>query len=273
MANSTFFDTVTQPELDLNGQVLRAPACYYDGTKMTAIFPARLAALRAALPDPGFVPARLAPGVGIVGISCFEYRDTDIGAYNELAISIVLRQPYFCINLPGRALTSGLPRCRFDTWVHQLPVTTEIARAAGADYHSGRKFLASIDFPTDRGRRSCRLAEGSEHILALSAATIPTPRSGELQLFSHRWMDGQPRASEFKINAHAMGENLCPGAATLTLGDRHPVARELAGMLLQHQPLCYQYLARFEGILYGPEYPAAPLRQRALAAVPTPECA
>jgi hypothetical protein len=268
MRNSPFFDGIAQTDLTVNGQVLKVPAFYYDGTAMTAIFPARLSTLRAVLPDPRFVPARLAPGIGAVGVSCFEYRDTDLGPYNELAISIVLNEPYFRANLPGRSAISALRRRQFDVWVHHLPVTTEIARAAGVDYYNYPKFLASIDFREEHGRRSCRLDEGSEHILTLSGRTNSTPHSGGLQFFSHLWMDRQPQGSEFKINSVAMKETLSPDAASLTLGMEHPVARELADMLLWHRPVYYHYLARFEGILYGPEHLTAPLLHRALAATP-----
>ena len=273
MRNSPFFDGVTQADLIENGQTLKVPLFYYDGTAMTAIFPARLKALRAALPDPRFTPARLAPGVGVVGLTCFEYRDTDIAPYNELAISIILNEPYFRANLPGRALLSALRRRQFDAWVHHLPVTTEIACAAGIDYYNYPKFVASIDFSEQRGHRICRLAEGDEHILTLTGRTIGARRPGGLQFFSHLWMDRQPQSSEFKIGAAAMGERFWPGAAHLTLGRRHPIARELDAMLLSRRPIYYHYLARFEGILYGPEHLTAPLMQRALAASPVPDLA
>ena len=271
MRNSPFFDGVAQTDLTEHGQTVKVPLFYYDGTAMTAIFPARLSALRAVLPDPRFSPARLAPGIGVVGITCFEYRDTDIGPYNELAISIILNEPYFRTNLPGRALLSGLRRHQFDAWVQHLPVTTEIARAAGVDYYNYPKFLAAIDFTEERGRRTCRLAEGSEHILTLSGRAIESARPGGLQFFSHLWMDRQPQSSEFKIGAAAMGETFNPGAATLTLGRTHPIARELDTMLLWHRPIYYHHLARFEGILYGPEHLTAPLLHRALAASPAQE--
>ncbi|HET9875548.1 MAG TPA: acetoacetate decarboxylase family protein [Mycobacterium sp.] len=268
MRNSPFFDGIAQADLSAGGQPVKVPLFYYDGTAMTAIFPARLSRLRAALPDPRIVPARLAPGVGVVGVSCFEYRDTDLGPYNELAISIILSEPYFRSNLPGRALTSALRRHQFDAWVHHLPVTTEIARAAGVEYYNYPKFLASIDFTEEHGRRTCRLAEGQEHILTLSGRTMPTAKPGKLQFFSHLWMDRQPQSSEFKIQAAGMRERLSPAMATLTLGDQHPIARELNEMLLWRRPLYYHYLSRFEGILYGPEHLTAPLMFQALAASP-----
>lgn len=252
----------------------KLPIFYFDGTAQTAVFPARLRELRDLLPDPRFVPARLAPGLGAVAISCFEYRDTDIGPYNELAISIVLNDPWFAPNPPGRALLAGLRRGQLHAWVHHLPVTTEIARDGGATFYNYPKFIAAIDFREERSERTCRLAEGEEHILSLAGDRIATPRSGQVQLFSHLWHDRQPQSSEFRINALARGRSLRPGAAELTLGHQHPIARELARLLVSRRSIHYELIAGFEGILYGPEHLTLPLLRRLLdlteAGEPTP---
>lgn len=264
---SPFFEGVAQVDATIAGQAARLPIFYYDGTAQTAVFPARIGRLRALLPDPRLVPARLAPGLGAVAVTCFEYRDTDIGPYNELAIAIVLNEPPFALNLPGRALLQGLRRGQLHAWVHHLPVTTEVARAGGVDFYNYPKFIASIEFD-ERGEagRSCRLAEGEETILRLSGEPVPTPDAGELQVFSHLWMDRQPQSSEFKLRATARGRALRPGAARLELGERHPIARELAGALVSRRSVYYELMARFEGILYGPEHLTLPLIQRALEA-------
>ncbi len=254
MRRSPFFEGVTQSEVTIAGQAAKVPIFYYDGTAMQAVFAARLGALRRLMPDPRFCPARLAPGLGAVAITCFEYRDTDIGPYNELAISVVLNEPWFLPNLPGMALISSLRRRQLHAWVHHLPVTTEIARAGGVDFYNYPKFIAGIDFDESEERRTCRLSEGAEHILTLSGRRIAAPRSEQFQLFSHLWMDRQPQGSEFKINASQMGVSLSPAAATLQLGERHPIARELAGLIAWNRPIQYQYMPRFEGILYGPEH-------------------
>lgn len=254
MRRSPFFDGVAQSEVTIGGQAAKVPIFYYDGTATSAVFAARLAAVRRLMPDPRFSPARLAPGLGAVAITCFEYRDTDIGPYNELAISVVLNEPWFLPNLPGRALLSSLRRRQLHAWVAHLPVTTEIARAGGVDFYNYPKFLAGIDFAQSECTRTCRLSEGAEHILTLSGRKIATPRTEQFQLFSHLYMDRQPQSSEFKINTSAMGVSLDPRSATLELGERHPIAQELAGLLVGRRPIQYQYLASFEGILYGPEH-------------------
>jgi hypothetical protein len=265
MRRSPFFDGVTQSEVTIAGQPARVPIFYYDGTAISAVFAARLGGLRRLMPDPRFCPARLAPGLGAVAITCFEYRDTDIGSYNELAISVVLNEPWFLPNLPGLALISSLRRRQLHAWVHHLPVTTEIARAGGVDFYNYPKFIGGIDFEQSEQRRTCSLSEGAEHILTLSGERIAAPRSEQFQLFSHLWMDRQPQSSEFKINAIEMGVSLRPTVASLQLGDRHPIARELAKVIASRRPIQYQYMPRFEGILYGPEHLTLPLMEPLIA--------
>lgn len=267
MRRSPFFDGVTQSGVTIAGQAAKVPIFYYDGTATQAVFAARLGALRRLMPDPRLCPARLAPGLGAVAITCFEYRDTDIGPYNELAISVVLNEPWFLPNLPGVALISSLRRRQLHAWVHHLPVTTEIARAGGVDFYNYPKFIAGIDFEQSEQRRTCRLSEGAEHILTLSGERIAAPRSEQFQLFSHLWMDRQPQSSEFKINAIEMGVSLRPSAASLQLGERHPIARELAEVIAFRRPIQYQYTPRFEGILYGPEHLSLPLLTQVAAQV------
>jgi hypothetical protein len=262
MRGSPFFDGVAQSEVTIAGQQVRLPIFYYDGSSIQAVFAAKLGALRKLMPDPRFCPARIAPGLGAVAVTCFEYRDTDIGPYNELAISVVLNEPYFIPNLPGLALVSSMRRRQLHAWVHHLPVTTEIARAAGVDLYNYPKFVAGIDFSEEGARRVCRLSEGAEHILTLSGERIATPRSEQFQAFSRLWMDRQPQSSEFKLNASETGVSVRSGVASLKLGDRHPIARELAGLIAFSRPLQYQYTARFEGILYGPEHLSLPLLDR-----------
>lgn len=262
MRGSPFFEGVAQIDATLQEHPVKLPIFYYDGTAISAAFPARLGALRGLMPDPRICPARLAPGVGVVAITCFEYRDTDIGPYNELAISVPLNEPASAPNLPGRALVAGIRRRQLHAWVHHLPVTTEIARVGGVELYNYPKFLAGIDFEETATERICRLSEGQEHILTLSGARLPAPQSVELQLFSHLWMDRQPQRSEFKIGASAFGASLMRDSARLELGSRHPIARELAGLLLSRRPLQYQHWARFEGILYGPDHLTLPLIER-----------
>lgn len=267
MRGSPFFDGVSQVDTIWAGVHGRLPIFYYDGSGMTALFPARLARLAKLLPDPRMQPARLAPGAGVVAVSAFRYADTDIGPYNELAISIVLHDPPWLANLPGRGLLRALRTGQYHAYVHQLPVTTEVAVEDGRTLFNFPKFLAPIAFSDEPDAWACRLVHEGDEILTLRGARIETPRQRRLQLFSHLWMDGQLQSAEFKLSVLELGLCSRHGAATLELGATHPIARELAAMLLSRRAFHYQLMARFEGILYGPDHLTLPLLERAREAV------
>lgn len=254
MRATSFFEGVKQAEGSFDGHGVKIPIFYYDGEATIGIFPAKLGALRKLLPDRRLSPARLAPGVGTVVVTCFEYRDTDIGDYNELAIGIPLNEPHFRSNLPGRALLDSISSGQFHSWVHHLPVTTETARRGGIEFYNYPKFLASIEFSEEGGKRNCRLAEGEQEILTMSCKKPHSGKTRDVQVFSHLWMDRQPQSSEFKIRAHDMARTLRPGAASLELHTQHPIAREIDGVLLSKKSISAAYTPHMEGILYGPEH-------------------
>jgi hypothetical protein len=266
MRGSPFFEGVSQLDIEIGGQPGKTPTFYYDGRGMTAVFPARYRALRDLMPDPSYVPARLAPGLGVMAIACLEYLDTDVGPYNELLIGVPLNEPPFRANLPGRALAQATRRGKQPSFVWQLPVTTDVALRGGIDFYNFPKFIAAIDFSetTDAGR--CRLAEGKEHILTLSGERIATPRRARVDHFLRLWMDGQPQAAHFRINQLAVGSTSRRTAAALELGERHPIARELDRLLVSRKPGHYESCPRFEAILFGPEHPTLPLMRRGLTA-------
>ncbi len=266
MRASPFFEGIEQLDFEVAGQAIKTPAFYYDAAAIEAIFPARLSELRELMPDSRYVPARLAPGVGALAISCLEYRDTDIGPYNELAIAVVLNEPWFRPNLPGRALAEMLRRRQEHAFIVHLPVTTEIALRAGIDFYGFPKFMARIEFSEAAGTRVCRLAEGQVHILTFSGAQLPTTPQGKLDTFCHLWMDGQLQTAQFSLNHLAAGATSRPRSVGLDLGIRHPIALELERALLSKVALRYTYVPRMEGILFGPEHLTLPLAKRGLEA-------
>ena len=267
MRRSSFFEGVRQIDIEIGGQPGKTPTFYYDGRGMTALFAARYGLLRELMPDPRYVPARLVPGLGVLAISCLEYRDTDIGPYNELLIGVPLSEPDFRANIPGRALVAARRRGQQPSFVWQLPVTTEIALRGGVDFYNFPKFIAEIEFNETPDGARCRLAEGREHILTLSGKRIGTPHNAQVDHFLRLWMDGQPQAAHFRMNQLQVGSSTRRTAAALELGARHPIALELSRLLVSRKPLWYEYCPSFEAILFGAEHITLPLAQRGLKAI------
>ena len=267
MRGSTFFAGVRQIDIELGGQPGKTPTFYYDGASMTAVFPARYSALREWMPDRTYVPARLAPGLGVVAITCLTYRDTDVGPYNEVMIGIPLNEPGDRVNLPGRALVAAALRGRQPAFVWQLPVTTDIALRGGVDFYNFPKFIAGIEFTETTDGWRCLMAEGREPILTLTGEQLRATNSKQVDNFLRLWMDGQPQSAHFRVNQRQVGSTARRSAATLELGEHHPIARELDRVLVSRKALQYEYCPSFEAILFGPEHLTLAVVQRGLDAV------
>ncbi len=256
-----FFDGVEQVEATLIGKELKLPIFYRSARSMTAVFPASLPALKRMVPDPRYSPAQLAPGVGAIHLSALEYYDTDIEPYNEFAIGVLLNDPYV-MPVPGYNMLRQLIRLNFYTYIHHLPVTTELALRGGIDVYNYPKFLAGIDFSDTDQALTCVLSENGEQILTLKGRKISATRSGIMKYFCHLYQFKQLQGAEFKVNA--IKYSLIPGIgkASLELGTTHPVAQELKGALLSSQPMIYIYMPEIQCILYGPDRLSLPLQVR-----------
>ena len=248
-----FFGGVEQFEAFIGDRLVKSPTFYRDATSFTLIMPANLMALRRILPDPRFVPAQVLPGIGALMLTALEYKDTDLGPYNEFSIGVALNSPDFmqipCYNFARQAI-----RGSFDSFILRLPVTTEIALRGGVDLYNFPKFIARIDFDEEDGWTSCDVSEDDEMICRVKGRKVPTPRSGMIKMISRTYQFQQPQSCELKMNAKQYAMVAGRGNAELVLGASHPVAKELGGLLLTTTPLAYMYIPSMEAILYGPEH-------------------
>jgi hypothetical protein len=174
---SGFFDGIVQAQKPCRDTLIPTPTFYQDVMMLSAVFLAPLDRVRALLPSKRLHPFRPTPWHSVVFIGAYEYRECDIGPYNEVmvAIPVSLDHP-----LP---LFTGLLRkmpAEPDAYIVHLPVTTEIALVGGVEFLALPKFLADIEFEQEGDWVSGRLSEAGEHILTLSVRkgrSQPVPRS------------------------------------------------------------------------------------------------
>ncbi|MEM1512344.1 MAG: acetoacetate decarboxylase family protein [Candidatus Jordarchaeales archaeon] len=258
-----FFEGVKQQEVVIAGKKGKVPIFYYDARAVMVVLPASARRLRELLPEV-YEPATLIPGVGLVAISAFNYRDTDIEPYNELAVAIILKRPY------AGGVLSQLRRRAFHVYIHYLPVDTEIALRGGVDYYNYPKFIAEFEWMDKNGEVSCKLSEKGEHILTVHGRKIKAKGSQMLRFYTYLYMDKQPQWTEFRVNAEQYAMSWMSRGAKVELGE-HPVAQELRRTLLSTRPLMYMYLPKMQAILYGPMALSPQLMLELLRSVPKDE--
>ncbi len=245
MRDSSFFQGIERAHIHWGEHVIPVPVFYYDSMKLDAAFPASYDGLKALLPSARRMhPIQVSPGQGVVIISTMEFRDNDLGPYNEVSINI----PFTLDEAtpPSAGILAEVP----NFWVHRLPVSTEIARATGAEFGGYPKFLASIEFERQDNWVVCHLAEGDQHILTLAGRHYDelqeAPRA-RANYFTTR--GGRILRSEAIARKRLQAISADPSDVQLDLGD-HPVSEELKGLGLDGL-LVYQYTPSYQGIL-GP---------------------
>lgn len=246
-----FFKGVVQFDTELEGEKSKFPIFYYDASSITGIFPARVGKLRKILPKKEYHPLTIFPGIGAIAITAFEYRDTDIRPYNELSISVPISYKSRCC-VPAVKLLSYLLRREFHVYIHHLPVTTKIALDGGVIVYNYPKFIAQIDFERDDRNVRVKLIDKGSLILCLEGKKIKADKTVKMRYVTYPVKDRNAQHADVLVNAINFGSSRNSSDLSLELGEEHPISKELQDLLISKRPLQYQYIPKFQSILYGP---------------------
>ena len=244
MRDLEFFAGIEHVEVPWGERRIYVPVFYYDMTSLGSYWLASSERVKGILPSRRMFPYRVSPWHCIVYIGAYEYRDSDLGPYNEVCVGIP-----FTMDSPTPLFTGILrkPPTPPQLYIHHLPVTTEIARAAGVELAGFPKFLADIDFRGEDDWVSCRLTADGAHILTLAGRKLKLVHSPRGRAHSYTYRDKHLLRLEFILSECEAGSSKDPSDVRLDLGD-HPIAEELRGLHLGRATY-YEYAPRVQAIL------------------------
>lgn len=220
------------------GQEVRLPVEVRVARSAAATFVVPHGAAARLMAGTGLEPKRLPGGRALCILAAVEYVDNDLGPYNEVAM---------CLAVGAR---EGTPP---GAYIHHLPVDGEFTLAAGREVWGFPKWMAEITIAADERGLRCHLAQDGELILDLHVRRRPLPlpsRSAEMSAYAR--IDGVTRVTPF--TSRVTGGRGGPLGATLTVGDRHPMARDLRSLGLPRRPLMSTTLANMAAT-FGPARP------------------
>ena len=256
MSSLTFFDGYEQKAVSIRGAPGKSPMFLRDFHLMGAVFLADLPRVRAALPPGWYRPLRLPLGRALIAVHCMEYKDSDIGSYNEISLSIALKRgwlPFMSLLQAARSLQSST----YHAYIKALPVTTETALHGGVDFFNYPKYLADISFRETATHRVCTLRDKDSRdvILEFEGRRIATwacaaKNENRLTLYTYPEIGGRPQRAKLLVNRLESGTTYLRGAG-LRLGS-HPRAEEFNKLGIG-PALEYVYAPRCQGVLFKPE--------------------
>jgi hypothetical protein len=232
------------------GREVTLPVVVRDATSAAATYLVSATAARRLLPHPDLDVVELLPGRALFSIACIDYRENDLGDYNEVSLAFFVRDRRTPAGLPWVGAAFDFARNRIATWIWKLPVDQQFTCEAGRGIWGFPKTVEQIDF-TDAGPdRRCTLTMAGRHVLTFTARRGGTRTLPELAMTTYSVIDGALCRTAFVSTARDVGFAL--GGAQLALGD-HPIADDLRALGLPRRPLLTVWMGHTQARFEGPE--------------------
>jgi len=207
---------MSQPEsFEIQGRTVTIPAVVRDASSGSVMYMVDAAAAQKLVPD-AFEVVEAAPGQTQLTLVIVDYRDNDLGDYDEVGIIFFVRP-------------AGQPDAELGSYIYKLPVNQSFTCEAGFKIWGFPKTVEEIDFSYAEQSATCKLTMGGQHVL-----TLTVPRGGDASTedstaTGYTMIEGIPHHNEFVRGGS--GEQTLPGGegVVLVLGD-HPIADELRSL-------------------------------------------
>ena len=218
---------------EIQGRTVTLPVVVRDASSGTVMYQVDRGAAQKIIP-PEFEADEVAPGKTSLCIVIVDYRDNDLGDYNELGIIFFVRP-------------KGQQSAEVGTYIHHLPVNQSFTQQAGLEIWGFPKTVEEIDFATTEDSASCRVSSGGQHVLTLSLPRGGDAETPATEAVGYTLLDGAPHRIAFSRGGKK--ESTRPGGegVSLELGN-HVIADELRSLGLPDlTPLLSSWSEHFFG--------------------------
>lgn len=238
----------------MGGLQVKTPLAYRDLSLDALLCGADYRTVKKFLPNNNYAPVLYAPGRALTALLCFEYRDTGIEPYNEVALCIPLAKygGHFFPSL--LSALSDFSANKLHAHILHLPVNTDLSLKGGVEVFGYPKFLADIRFYSDGRRRTCEILDRDERFLLMRMST--DTRSGfawqksRFRFHTYPSKAGHTLKTTFDMEFDDLRVNPFPKRFSLELGNGE--MSEAASLLLE-RPLFTLSVGRGRGLLHLPE--------------------
>jgi acetoacetate decarboxylase len=136
---------------EIQGQTVKIPCDVRDASSGTTMYLVSAVEAQQLVPD-AFEVLEAAPGQTQMSLLMVDYRDNDLGDYNEVGI-------IFFVKPRGGAQEQA------GTYIHQLPVNQSFTCEAGCKIWGFPKSVQEIDIDYTDDSATCKLVMAGKHVL------------------------------------------------------------------------------------------------------------
>ena len=231
-------------EYSIQGRTVTMPCVVRDACSATATWLVSSRAAQALLPGPELEIAEVLPGRGLLSIACIDYRDNDLGDYNEVSIAFFVRKRGERGKVPFLGAAVDMMKGLLPTHIIHLPVNQPFTCEAGQVIWGFPKTVDEIDFDTSGDRARCVWDKDGQNVLKISLPKGGARDFPEQELCTYSYIDGALHETSFASSAENLGVRI--GGVRLALG-AHPIADELRSLGLPKPALMSMWMGKMRG--------------------------
>lgn len=227
------------------------PVRVADASMLMNAFLVDATAAQEMIKDSGFRVIELFPGKAILQLLFVDYRQNELGDYNEGAIIFPVLEPGESKPLPFFGALKRMATGNVSNFVYRMPVDQEFTTHAGRFIWGFPKWVARIDIEFGEKRASGSFYDEGELVYGFSAKTDGKAKAKEQRAASLAIRDG--RAWKTYGTNTGSGVTFALGGDMPAIGDSHPLALELRALGLPKKPLFSVSIKNTAMSFAGPE--------------------
>ena len=225
------------------------PCIVRDACVATATWVVDAKAAQALLPGTELQIAELLPGRGLLSLACIDYRDNDLGDYNEISIALFVKRRGQRTGMRYLSAAADMVRGRLPTHILHLPVNQAFTCEVGRTIWGFPKTVDEVDFDTAGDRALCVWTQDGQNVLKINLPKGGDRELPERTLSTYSYIDGELHETPFVSGAKGVGIHL--GGARLALG-AHPIADDLRSLGLPKPALMSIWMGKMRGRFQAP---------------------
>ena len=235
----------------IDGKKIEFPVRVRESRMLMNAFLVDAGIARQMLAGIGVQVVELWPGKAILQLIGVDYRENDLGDYNEGAINFVVTAPGEPKPFPFLGAMAGVARGTLSNFVYRMPVDQEFTTHAGRFIWGFPKWVTRIDIDFDQERAHCSVIDEGELVYSIHAKTGGSAEQKE-SLSASIAVRGR-QAWKTLGTRSGKGVTFRLGGTEPTIGESHPLSTQLRLLGLPKRPLFSVSVARLEMSFGTPE--------------------
>ena len=227
------------------------PVVVADASMLMNAFLVDTAVAQNVIKDSGFRVIELFPGKAILQLLFVDYRENDLGNYNEGAILFPVMTPGEKKPFPFFGAIKRMATGSAGNFVYRMPVDQEFTTHAGRYIWGFPKWVAKIDIAFGEKRATGSFFDEGELVYSLAAKAGGTSKAKEQLAASLAIRNGKAWKT-YGTNIGS-GVTFSLGGEMPDIGEKHPLALELRALGLPKKPLFTVSIKSTSMTFSGPE--------------------